>query len=611
MAYSIETESGKWHEPQIDEHLYDVIDNYYPSNITVKLYSGNVSMSLSPEPNVVRLVSPDVTIYDENSNPVISNFNESVINGELTIITSDGTHKFHGKVFLSTEKYKGISINAKNNYTTVCLAKAMYPNIIVFGVKISEIPNYILKIILSALGKYSLISNEEEYKKCFLQYSKENLSQVLLSPHLDKKHLIIKKIYSNNDKIDRLKAELRETEEKSKRLQRELIDICDICDSDISLALKEIEDIKNIKSITWNSGISLFNEGKIQVKTKPIYCVCQRRKYLFGEYLIEFDFINFDVKFINLNTDLRRKSYWGEGCHHPHIDTTGRACLGNIRNDIETALKDMSFSYAVILAVSFLRSVNIKDAAGKYVKNWPVVDEEGNIIYESCDSLVSCCVCSSLFPEDNTDAEADNWAKCDICGGMICPSHISPVHIGDKDMVVCSVCKQTQFTSCEVCGEIFASSDLVTTRFGKNVCSKCCSKIEIIRLVDDNDFMISSSYVTDDELRDKVKKCTVCGYYHIINEYSDELCPYCKNGHSFHTCEECGSVCSDARHIEISQNNEIKKLCMECYNAREYKPCINCLEEYPKSEMHVINSEFDMYQCNNCYEKLLNESGEE
>ena len=42
MAYSIETESGKWHEPQIDEHLYDVIDNYYPSNITVKLYSGKV-----------------------------------------------------------------------------------------------------------------------------------------------------------------------------------------------------------------------------------------------------------------------------------------------------------------------------------------------------------------------------------------------------------------------------------------------------------------------------------------------------------------------------------------------------------------------------------------
>lgn len=610
MASSIEIESGKWSGPQISEALYDTIDSYYSDDITVKLYSGPTSILLEAEPNTVRLVSPDVIIYDKNNNPLLSNYNSTILPGTFSFSTNDTVYNFSGQIYLAIEKHRGIPINVKYNNTTACLAKAIYPNTIVFGFQISEIPENILKAVLSVLGKYSLMTDENKYNEEYTKYSKENMRQILLAPYLSKKHQIIKQIYDTNESIDNYKKRLRQFEDTLKDLNRQLVDICEICDADISSALKEIDDINKLHSVTWSSGISLFDEGKLQVKTEPIYCICQKRRYLFGEYLIEFNFVTRDVTFTNMNPDLLRRSYWGERCHHPHIDTTGKACLGNIRNDIDTALKDMSFSYAVILAISFLRSVNIHDAAGKYVINWPTVDDEGNILTQSCDDLARCCTCGTLLPDDDA---ADNWAKCDICGGMICPSHIKTKTIGDNTLTICPDCERINICSCEICGEIYTTSDIVTTLFGKKVCRNCCSKIDIIRLNnnENNDFIISSVYVSDNELKNKIGKCSVCGNYYSICGEDNGMCLYCQQGHSFHMCTDCGCICSDAKYVSISQHDGVKELCSDCYSENEYKSCINCLNEYPKSDMHTINSELDIYQCDICYKKLLDESGDD
>ena len=605
MAKEVCAQSEEWKASQIPEDLYNVINEYYPDDITVRLVCTERFRNIQDitDNNTVTLVFPPTLLYNQSGNALAPSVREPYSDSTITFSSQESSYQLYTKLYPHIESYHGISLFGTRNSTKVCIAKALYPNIIAFATRAESFSEDSLRAVLNELGKYSLISDKEEYQRAYCVYTRENIAEILMVPYTKRKQDVIKKIDDYTSRIAAARESITEYEHKIEQLQAELMSLSSVNSRNLGTVLVEIDKVNDLKSVVWSSGTSMIGSGILQIKTEPIYCRNQGRTYLFGQYLISFNFLNGEVRFTNLDPELCRYSYWGKHCQHPHIDPTGKACLGNIQSDIAKALQDMAFSYAAILAISFLRSVNIADAAGRHVPNWPIVDENHNIIADSCEGLLRCSHCDIVFPED--ESQAEGWHHCHVCGDLVCPDHSITRTIGDTEITVCPVCDRIGLCTCEVCGNLCSENSVITTYFGKKVCQDCCDSIEIIK-AEDNDFIISNILVTQEEFDTKIKKCKSCGHF-FPSSAEEDSCPYCRDGHQMHTCQDCGEICSDAQCVKISQGGNIRKVCMSCYDSNNYKSCINCMSEYPNREMITVNSELGIYQCQKCYKELLEE----
>ena len=64
------------------------------------------------------------------------------------------------------------------------------------------------------------------------------------------------------------------------------------------------------------------------------------------------------------------------GMQAPHIDSQGRACLGNTADSFAQLIADYEFAQAAFLAIEFVESVNIGDAWGQHLSKWPLAKEQ-------------------------------------------------------------------------------------------------------------------------------------------------------------------------------------------------------------------------------------------
>ncbi len=65
-----------------------------------------------------------------------------------------------------------------------------------------------------------------------------------------------------------------------------------------------------------------------------------------------------------------------ENCHyHPHIDTEGGCCFGNISSNVYELLGEYEFYGLTVLLMTFLSSCNLPDAYCSDITKWPVVKE--------------------------------------------------------------------------------------------------------------------------------------------------------------------------------------------------------------------------------------------
>lgn len=118
--------------------------------------------------------------------------------------------------------------------------------------------------------------------------------------------------------------------------------------------------------------------GKYIVYTSPIYAYDEKgRRYYIGNCWFEIDMSQANVKFFNDNP---RQGYWSNKDMHPHVDETGRACLGNASATIAELSSQQQIYALTMVCIDYLESVNIQDGAGAKVRNWDKVDEEGKII---------------------------------------------------------------------------------------------------------------------------------------------------------------------------------------------------------------------------------------
>ena len=59
--------------------------------------------------------------------------------------------------------------------------------------------------------------------------------------------------------------------------------------------------------------------------------------------------------------------------HHPHVDSDGVPCLGNIAKAIPDYMAGYEFSVVAMLCIEFLKTADPNDGWGATVKDWPVI----------------------------------------------------------------------------------------------------------------------------------------------------------------------------------------------------------------------------------------------
>ena len=609
--------SGQWNGMlPSDEVIKAISDVFCGKDFNIHLYYINGSMIKGKSAS--NGVDLHIGFYGCASVNEFANMNEaSNVSHTLHSVQvkySDTTEFISVDTGVCTNSSIDIKVLRASDEKEVVVARVTYPNTICILLQPTNIPTSLLEYILLSSKEY-INCSEQDFKAVLRNNAKDNLLKALRLPFKQQQVQKIKDIEDIKAHISRLENNLNEKENELRVAEQELITLSECCDdtSGIAEVLSSIEAIDKISSVKSSSGCDFIGEGIIKVYTNTIYVNSQRRRYLLGEYEITLNFLTQKVSFKNLNTELRRQSHWGSGCHHPHVSSDGSACLGNIKEDIKEALKAYNFQHAVLLAVSFLRNVNINDTAGKRIVNWPMVDDEGNIINDCAGELEKCYICGEIMP-DNEDGEL--WVKCECCGKYVCPNHSEAVTINDRTVSVCSQCFSSSLKYCSVCGKVemvdnmyplydFSDNSSRLDPTGDYLCEECVRTIKTVVPASEGILAHRKVFVSSEFEEKYIKECETCGEKFASNDESETQCPYCKSGRTYFTCPDCGAITPSMWGASVVINGEETQVCLTC--SEEYVTCMQCLNQVKESESSVMNESLGLYICNSCKQTLTEE----
>lgn len=110
--------------------------------------------------------------------------------------------------------------------------------------------------------------------------------------------------------------------------------------------------------------------NSLVVHTRTIYCTRPDNgvKYEIGAFKIT---ISLKDGTINWKNQTRQIPGGSGYMHAPHVNSEGRACLGNTQGVFPDLIAKRELVSAVLLAIAFVESVNPDDAWGKDITNWP------------------------------------------------------------------------------------------------------------------------------------------------------------------------------------------------------------------------------------------------
>lgn len=182
-------------------------------------------------------------------------------------------------------------------------------------------------------------------------------------------------ITGGREEIKELQADLVKKIREVKGAEQKLIQL-DKAKPDAEAMYKE--EYKKFLSVPEVKAISSDREGVIQVFTNMIYVIHDGVKYKIGEFRIDI-YINGGnggIKFFNLtNRGDGPGGMSGYNTHHPHVERDGTPCLGTISSAIPQLIGEYQFAVVAIVAIQYLKSVNVDDPAGAGIYKWPKVEE--------------------------------------------------------------------------------------------------------------------------------------------------------------------------------------------------------------------------------------------
>ena len=148
----------------------------------------------------------------------------------------------------------------------------------------------------------------------------------------------------------------------------------------------EYERIAKIKKVT---GIKCKSDC-IEITTKDIYIdekdLLRKNDVIYhiGKFVISV-FLDGRIRFFNKTNQGKGPGYTlpkgfsgntSYNRHHPHINTDGIACLGNLSSVIPKYIAECNISVLVTLLIKFLETTYVEDGAGAGIYWWPVVDKK-------------------------------------------------------------------------------------------------------------------------------------------------------------------------------------------------------------------------------------------
>ena len=184
----------------------------------------------------------------------------------------------------------------------------------------------------------------------------------------------------------------------------------------------EYESIQRLIPQTYK-GIDFKQKG-IEAITSPIDIIYEGYEYHLGRYRVWIDLENEEINFSNLERTV-------DGYHHPHIDTDGTACWGNIEEDVARLLAEGDAYGLLVICSEFLRSYSPENPFLK-IEYWdPNYDpeEEERERYQLCYEQVSawdCVTCTDSDCPYFDDAferchEVSDTYTCITCEMTDCP----------------------------------------------------------------------------------------------------------------------------------------------------------------------------------------------
>jgi len=142
-------------------------------------------------------------------------------------------------------------------------------------------------------------------------------------------------------------------------------------------AALQIQPSEEVKRVEFNRMMEcpdiesvVVDGNRIIVTTRPIYIEYDGIEYDIGKFTI---YLAVDggagwlIKFKNLTRTI------GGGYPHPHIETDGRPCLGNIKECLPSMVGAYQYGAAVLVAIQYLKSYS-NDERGKpfiHISRWP------------------------------------------------------------------------------------------------------------------------------------------------------------------------------------------------------------------------------------------------
>ena len=148
----------------------------------------------------------------------------------------------------------------------------------------------------------------------------------------------------------------------------------------------EYEKTLKIKKVTEIKCIS----DRIEVYTKDIYIdekdITRKNKVIYhiGKFVI-YIYLDGRIRFYNKTNQGMGPGYTlpkgfngntSYNRHHPHVNSEGIACLGNLSSILPKYIADCNISVVVTLLIKFLETVYVEDGAGAGIYWWPVVDKK-------------------------------------------------------------------------------------------------------------------------------------------------------------------------------------------------------------------------------------------
>lgn len=270
---------------------------------------------------------------------------------------------------------------------------------------IMKLFNEVVLIPMSYENSWKHSTNKDKLTNTFLSRLKDNYQQKLsedresiriMQRDITRLQAQIKNLY------DTIHIKMNNISENNKYIDTILNTLSN--DLDLIVAHEKVTDV-------------IIDNESIIIKTIPLRIYADNNNiYQAGEFNIR---INMFSSLVTFTSNKGYRSYWTDNDPHPHINgNDGVACLGNIESTVAELCSQMQLYPLFLMLIDYLESANTEDAAGKYVVNWPLVDNNGNIIHPDSqitnfDDIIECDVCGCEFDVNDSYYVYNSAYLCD------------------------------------------------------------------------------------------------------------------------------------------------------------------------------------------------------